>query len=341
MTLKRIKTMKYIQFAFSVLLLGLLVSCDSWTTMEVDKPTDLLNSARTDTYYTNLRAYKHRSHPIVYGKWAGWTGTGATTQGQLIGLPDSLDIIGVMGTTASYSAVQKDDMKMVQERKGTKVILAVSVTNIGDMLGGGRIVNTPEEYAESLLAIVAENGFDGLDIELRPQINGTGSIAGHAANTQSFVQTLAKGLGPKSGTQGLLLLSGELSAVEVSELSCFNYWVSYAFGIQSDAELDKALRSLSESLIPTYLYEETAKKVIFMEDFLTNPNGGVPFTDRFNNTMFSLEGIARWLPLNNGRYINKAGVGIYRMDQEYTMDGFNSTFPYLHQAIQIVNPSIK
>lgn len=333
--------MKYIKNGFILFLSVLLVNCSDWTTTTLDNPTDLVNSARTETYYANLRAYKQRLHPIVYGKINGWTGTGSILKGQLIGLPDSLDIIGIIKDTLVFTPEMLQDMQKVQSKKATKIVLSVGITNVGDALPVGTIVNSVKEYAEALVNVVKLCGFDGIDIELCPQTNGLGTIAGNEENTQVFVQTLAKSLGPQSTEKKLLLLSGEVDAVAATDINKFNYLISYSFGVKTDSELDRKLVALSEEFSSVYSLEEMAKKVIFMEDFQTNSNGGVPFTDRFNNSFFSLEGIARWLPLYNGKYINKAGIGVYRMENEYTMDGFDSTFPYVHQAIQILNPSIK
>lgn len=333
--------MKYFKILFGTLILLLIVSCDKWTMTETYSPTDLEHSVRTETYYANLRAYKQRSHPIVYGKWHGWTGTGATMKGQLIGLPDSLDIVGIMKDTLSFTVPMLSDLQMIQTQKGTKIVLSVSIKNVGDGLPTDAVTANVEQYAMALIDIVNKNGFDGLDIELRPQTHGIGTLAGNVETEKLFVQTLSRYVGPKSGTGKLLILSGEPEAMNMDEINSFNYLVSYVFGVKSDTELDKKLTLLAETFSSVYSHEGIVAKVIFMEDFLNNTNGGVPYTDRYNNNMFSLEGIARWLPILNGHHINKAGIGVYRMDQEYTMDGFNNTFPYLHQAIQIVNPSIK
>ena len=62
-------------------------------------------------------------------------------------------------------------------------------------------------------------------------------------------------------------------------------------------------------------------------------NGGYDYTDRYGNTMKSLEGMARWQPSNGFR---KGGVGTYHMEAEY---GTTPEYKNLRKAIQIMNPS--
>lgn len=336
--------MKYIRLVSSVLLCFLLMGCNDWTSVEVENPTDLLNSKNTETYYANLRAYKQRTHAIMYGKWQGWTGQGASVKEQMIGLPDSLDIVGLTSDYLSLTADMKSDMAMVQQRKGTKVILALSVKNVGDGLAEGteiKDVNQMQDYVNALKALVDTNGFDGLDIELRPQLGATGSIVDNPEALSTFIKLLSTSFGPKSSTGKLFVLSGEPESVSLDLITNFDYLVAYTFGATTDSELDGVLLRLFKKFSTIYQYEQLASKLVVMEDFVAHKNGGVPFKDRFNNSMFSLEGMARWMPLYEGKQLNKGGVGIYRMENEYMLDGFYATFPYSHHAIQILNPSIK
>ena len=88
--------------------------------------------------------------------------------------------------------------------------------------------------------------------------------------------------------------------------------------------------------------EEVAKKYIVTENFEKWAlSGGADFTDRYGNKMKSLEGMARWTPIINGKKCVKGGVGTYHMEYEYTIDGTEESYPYLRNAIRIMNPPVK
>ena len=87
--------------------------------------------------------------------------------------------------------------------------------------------------------------------------------------------------------------------------------------------------------------EEVAKKYIVTENFENYAlSGGVSFTDRNGNEMRSLEGMARWQPIINGKKVQKGGIGTYHMEYEY-MAGKQPSYPALRKGIQIMNPAIK
>ncbi len=87
--------------------------------------------------------------------------------------------------------------------------------------------------------------------------------------------------------------------------------------------------------------EDVAKKYIVTENFENYAlAGGVSFTDRNGNKMQSLEGMARWMPIVNGKTVQKGGIGTYHMEYEY-MAGKQPSYPALRKGIQIMNPAIK
>ena len=70
-------------------------------------------------------------------------------------------------------------------------------------------------------------------------------------------------------------------------------------------------------------------------------SGGADFTYLYGNKMKSLEGMARWTPIIDGKKCVKGGVGTYHMEYEYTIDGTEESYPYLRNAIRIMNPPVK
>lgn len=336
--------MKYTKLMVLTTFITLLSACDSWTDVEVYEPTNLTDANRTETYYANLRAYKQRTHTITYAKWQGWTGVGDTLNGQMRGLPDSLDVVGLTADFQAPTAEMKSDMEFVRKLKGTKVIVAISIMNIGD---GFKTENfnqqdmSIQQYADKLIKLVLLNDYDGLDIELLPESGKRGSIAGDRNNTHELLDALSRSIGPRSGNEKLLFFSGDPTAISAEEIYWFNHVIAYAFGSKSDADLDNIVKQWNKQFIASFSFTELTSRLIVMEDFLSHKDGGVLYKDRFNNGMLSLEGMARWIPLHHGKRVTKGGVGIYRMDNEYTIEGQTSTYPATHKVIQILNPSIK
>ena len=53
----------------------------------------------------------------------------------------------------------------------------------------------------------------------------------------------------------------------------------------------------------------------------------------------SLIGFAHWTPEYDGKKYVKGGVGAYHMEYEYNIPGADSPYPFMRQAIQIMNPA--
>lgn len=332
--------MKYIKLVPLFLAGCLMAACSDWTDQEVSEPTDMVNSIKSSTYYGNLRAYKARHHAVTYAKWAGWTGTGSVLNTQLVGLPDSLDIVGLVDGYEEMTEDKRTDLLAVQQKKGTKVVMTVSSEKLVADLGGDELDFKADKYAEMLVKEINDAGLDGVDIELRKQ-DGSESMGVNPMAIEALLKKLSASFGPSAKNGKLLILSGDPKLISADLASLFDYIVAYAFGSTTDQTLDAAFLSLTEHFSSACKPEELAGRLILMEDFQTNSNGGVLFKDRFANTMFSLEGMARWLPIVGGRYVDKGGVGVYHLETEYVKDGHIDTYPFMHNAIQILNPTIK
>ena len=88
--------------------------------------------------------------------------------------------------------------------------------------------------------------------------------------------------------------------------------------------------------------EEVAGKYLVTENFESLAStGGSPYTTRDGRLVQSLEGMALWNPIINGKTIRKAGIGSYHMEYEYTISGEKVTYPYLRKAIQLMNPTVQ
>ena len=317
-------------FYFIMLLFGITVAntaCDDWTDMEPKFQEDMTQSSLPEEYYAQLRAYKKTDHPVAFGWFGNWTAK---------------------------------DLRYVQNVKGTKALMCFIVQNIGDQL-------TPEEYKDNYLEFWGWNenkeeaikkyahaicdsidkyGYDGFDIDYEPNFGHRGNMSGSDENMLLFIQTLGERIGPKSGTDRLLVIDGEPQSIVSESGPYFNYFIVQAYHSPGDNtgrdNVDSRLKSTIRNFDGHLTAEEVAKKYIVTENFEKWAlSGGADFTDRYGNKMKSLEGMARWTPIINGKKCVKGGVGTYYMEYEYTIDGTEESYPYLRNAIRIMNPPVK
>lgn len=201
------------------------------------------------------------------------------------------------------------------------------------------------KYASAIADTINKYGYDGFDIDYEPSYGYNGNIVNDDDRMFIFVDELGKHFGPKSGTDKLLLIDGEPQSItsrpEIGHY--FNYFVIQAYNASGDSNLDRRLIDggvAGPGLIQTYGEELGEERVTNMTIMTENfeavdaaMNGGYNYTDRYGNTMKSLEGMARWQPSNGFR---KGGVGTYHMEAEY---GTTPEYKNLRNAIQIMNPS--
>lgn len=201
------------------------------------------------------------------------------------------------------------------------------------------------KYASAIADTITKYGYDGFDIDYEPNWGNSGNIVDDDDRMFIFVDELGKYFGPKSGTGKLLLIDGEPQSItsrpEIGHY--FDYFVIQAYKASGDSNLDRRLIDggiAGPGLIQTYGEELGEERVTNMTIMTENfeavdaaMNGGYDYTDRYGNTMKSLEGMARWQPSNGFR---KGGVGTYHMEAEY---GTTPEYKNLRRAIQIMNPS--
>lgn len=60
---------------------------------------------------------------VAFGYYGNWTGTGASYENSLKGLPDSVDFVSLWGNWKNPTPAMMDDLRYVQKKKGTKVLV--------------------------------------------------------------------------------------------------------------------------------------------------------------------------------------------------------------------------
>ncbi|KGN70177.1 glycoside hydrolase family 18 [Porphyromonas sp. COT-239 OH1446] len=192
-------------FALGALVLG---SCDKWTETEIKNPTSLVGSNKSPEYYESLRAYKQTDHEVAFGWFSGWTGVGSNLQSSLAGLPDSVDFVSLWGGWKNPNAAQLEDLRFVQQVKGTKALVCFLLLDIGDQLtpaipdakrqeykdkniaeslhwrtwrhefwdwssaateeGKAKRIAAAERYANAVCDTIFKYGYDGFDLDAEP-----------------------------------------------------------------------------------------------------------------------------------------------------------------------------
>lgn len=337
-----------------IILLSLLgwmvtfVSCDKFNEprkINIQQPFE-----KTAEYYENLRAYKRSNHPIICGWFRDWFAEGANRVNYLDGLPDSLDLvfIGWLGWQ-NMDAARAEDMRYVQEVKGTRVLISFVISNLGANI-------TPKEYctndatikefwgwkdddpstyeaairkyASAICDSVYNSGFDGFDLDYEPNYGGHGNLASFPDRMAILVEELGKRLGPASGTGKLLVIDGETLDPSVADRTTkhFNYFVQQSYQASSPYDLDRGWEYAKKSkfrpdqYVPAVNYERWE-------------SGGGNFTDPILGKIPALLGFAHW----NTQEGRKGGVGALNIENDAKHE---VNYKYVRQAIQIMNPAV-
>lgn len=87
---------------------------------------------------------------------------------------------------------------------------------------------------------VYTGGYSGIDLDYEPNVGGAGCKRelSNRDNFYIFVDELGKYLGPKSGTDKLLVIDGEINAVEGRCMPYFDYFIWQAYSTSSDSGLN-------------------------------------------------------------------------------------------------------
>ena len=252
----------------------MFAACD--TDVETKNPVNLTDPARTPEYYEALRAYKKSDHPVAFGWFGNWVGAGASLENSLRGLPDSVDFVSIWGNWRNLSPERKADLEYAQTVLGTRALVCFIVQNVGDQL-------TPEgedattfwgegdeaivKYANAICDTIDKYGYDGFDYDYEPHYGHRGNISGVPAAEKVFVETLSRRLGPKSGTNKMLVIDGEPQSINAELGPLFNYFIVQAYQCGGDFDLDNRLGETIEHYDGILEPEAVAKKYIVTENF--------------------------------------------------------------------------
>lgn len=341
------------------------VRCSDWTeaeALEYDHP--LTESVHGEAYYRNLRAYKaDKDHVKAFAWYSDWTSTGTDIYGRLVGLPDSMDFVSMWGNNFNLSESKQRDLREVQTKKGTKVLMCWIVDNIGvqttpaDVVQNGTqrefwgwfgegyddagepiaeevIEAAVRKYARSIIDSMNKYGFDGFDLDLEPHYGSSGNIASHPQRLHYLLDELSKEMGPASGTDRLLCVDGEPEWLLPETGLLLDHFLLQAYEDSSTQRTDSRLASLFNTFESVMSREEIVRKTILTANFESfGGTGGRMYTLRNSSTrvnqvkayaMYSYPGVDAKI----------GGIGAFRVK-------FDENYKYLREAIQVANPVIK
>ncbi len=341
-------------------------SCDKWTEAE---PSFKEEFGKSKAYYEDLRNWKaaKKGKRISFGWFGGWSGEGASLQSSLIGIPDSMDMVSIWGDWKNLTPAKIKDLKFVQEEKGTKVLSSLFAKNVGDGFTPEGVTvkdywgwdpnetalnEEPSEnqklaiqkYARAIVDLTLNNGYDGVDIDHEPNFGGEGNLASSYPRLRVFFDEMSKYVGPSSGTDKILCVDGEPQSIPKEIGKHFNYFIVQAYDATSYTNLNNRLSATIRNHAGGLTAQEVAEKYIVTENFEKADYftyGGAVFRQEDGTITRSLAGMAKWQPLINGVRYEKAGVGAYHFEYEYQVPNQNGFYPFMRNAIRIMNSTIE
>lgn len=326
--------------AAGVLALATLASCNTnIEALEIIKP-----EVKSEQYYADLRAYKQRTdHEVFFGWFGGWNTKSPNMRGSLKSVPDSVDIISIWSGT-----YDREDMEYVQNVKGTRVTFTIFAHKIPQNFLEGEnhdqvTREAIERYAMALIDTMNTYGYQGIDLDYEPGYQDpaggpfTGPLVGptnvypnYRDNMEIFVKKLGEFIGPKSGTDKLLIIDGVPYDVKPELAEYFNYGVVQAYNSRSYYDLQNRFnRAAARGWKPEqYIFAETFEGGMAA-------NGGVGHLLEDGKTRVpSILGMASFLPEYNGKKATrKGGCGTYHMENDYDN---SPNYKFTREAIQIM-----
>lgn len=347
----------------SLIALGVLAAgCSEWTEPRAD---DIDTPGHSAEYYARLRAYKQSDHARYFGWYAGWVGTGARMSNSLRGLPDSLDMVSLWENQTNLDANRIEDMRYVQQVKGTQVLFTFIIRNCGDGCTPAEHAGSIEDksafwgfvegddaareaacrkYANAVCDSLFKYGYDGFDIDFEPSYGYSGNIAKKASEDPYpmlwFVGELSKRIGPLSSSGKLLVIDGETWSSPAELAPAYDYILEQAYGARNPEDLQERFDRYIGHFSAYRDAAELARIWLVTENFEKyRGTGGVDYADADGSTVNSLLGMARWNPVLDGQPVRKGGCGVYRIETEYALNTRKGTFPWSREAMQAMNPA--
>lgn len=324
----------------TVVFLVLLTRCDSW----VEPSPVTLPGARFTSLTPDEEAalinYKNSDHKLFFA-WINFTPETPSMQSRLTGIPDSVDIVSFF-TGYINNEQNKRDVKFLQERRGTKVLVTMwPESYFAKHSEGKNDLDSMKVYAKALADSINMWGLDGFDLDYEPWFGGDEYTT---EMMRTFIDVMSEYFGPMTkeenkvnGKHKLLVVDGQWLDAEYADR--FDYFVGQAYNARHIGALTNRMKGRGMD----YAKGIPDEKRIFTEWTSQVGNyfgsGGVAFYHE-EGLIPSLWGMAHF-----ASDTTVAGCGVYVLQFAYA-EGNHLKKPvpphnyyYAREAIQIMNPA--
>jgi len=251
--------------------------------------------------YVALREFKATPGvPQVFVWFDNWSGRADTGDSSLRALPDSVTIISNWGghpkfyweeykdnPGQSLSDIRRADMEYAQKVYGSKVVVTLFSSHVGDDMPNGLSSETPDpdyvavgnntdpevirpgikKYAKTIYDAVIASGYDGFDWDFEPTVSGQGASAPlwfNPAQAGMFVEELSYWFGtaamdesrdrgdrPKPARRLLFLIDGEVHNSSMKKdwmTNHVDYFVQQAYYVTTPESAEYRVRGILNQL---------------------------------------------------------------------------------------------
>lgn len=324
----------------------MFMSCESWVEVEPEILPETQFSSLTPEEEAALIEYKNSDHKLFFA-WINYTPETPSMQTRLTGIPDSLDIVSFF-TGYVDNEQNRRDVKFLQERRGTKVLVTMwPEPYFSEGNPGYNDLDSMKIYAKNLAESIFEWGLDGFDLDYEPSFGGDEYTT---EMMRTFIDVMSQYMGPMckeeykvNGKHKLLVVDGQWDDPEYADR--FDYFIGQAYQASSHSALDSRLAGGRSDWGKGFPNE----KRIFCEWTSRVQNkfgsGGVEY-DYVNPESNELEKIpSLWGMAHYATEREIAGCGAYVLQFAYAQGNHDdkpvppNNYYYARQAIQIMNPA--
>lgn len=318
----------------------LLVSCSDWNddeSLDIKQPTN----PAYGKYLEKLRAYKNSDHKHVYAWFDNSNKVPYTRAQHMSDVPDSVDVVALMYPDA-LAEFEINDMRTLQNDKGTKVVYTVDYDGIKDVYD--QMVKEEKEKDENyqapefipymkdkvkgLLNLSSTYNYDGIIVGYKGQSTIYMTDAEKAAYTANQAAFLGEIDTWRASNNKIVIYEGSPQfLLDKSLLAHCKHIILNTINVPSAIDLSVAVSQAMATDVPTDRFIVKASTISLDT---SDKNTGYYGTER------AIIEAAYWVTEIETGY-NKAGLGIYNIQNDY----YNATnvYQYAKRSINIMNPA--
>ena len=331
------KGLKSILFAAATLIAvpAVISSCSDWTEAE---PEDFY-VAPTPGYQANLKDYFNSPHKVTFGWFGNWGGT--LKQNSLMGLPDSVDYVGLWLCWGNLTPEQQADLDAFHAR-GSHTVMSWTARNIGENLtpegytpeeywgftldnddaGKQSRIDAAKRYAQAIVDTCTKSRSGGCDLDME----ATGTLMNHSERQvcNEFLRYLRAEF-DKQGKWLCVDIPGGAS------------WLSYYDLLDDDVVLSLnyimwQTYEIAQAGIDSFFDYVKARKPAIFEQTLAKSVICATFERAVDKHYYLEQSVYR-----NKYGLPHGGQGAYHIEYDYAG---NPDYPTVRQGIAIQNPPI-